>query len=155
MNKIDISFQKSTKTKSQRFWQFFWLTFLVASLAYAWYSFYVPSNKVVWVNDISEAQALAKDSNKNMMLFFTGKWCVPCRIVKREVFADNNIAKSINSKIVPVMIDVDDPKAKELVKRYQVKVTPMIIFINREGEVRDYTLGKIGKTKLLEMLNNF
>lgn len=155
MNKIDNSFQKSTKTKSQRFWQFFWLTFLVVSLAYAWYSFYVPSNDVVWADDMAEAQVLAKDSDKNMMLFFTGEWCVPCRIVKREVFADNNVAKSINSKIVPVMIDVDDPNAKEIVKRYQAGVTPIIIFTDHQGEVLDYAVGKIGKTKFLEMLNNF
>lgn len=149
------SFKKSAKTKFQRFWQFFWLTFLVVSLAYAWYSFYVPSNDVVWANDMDEAQVLAKDSNKNMMLFFTGEWCVPCRIVKREVFADNNVAKSINAKIVPVMIDVDDPNTKDIVKRYQAGVTPIIIFTDPRGEVLDYSVGKIEKIKFIEMLNNF
>jgi protein disulfide-isomerase len=28
----------------------FWLTFLVASLGYAWYSFYAPSNRIAWAD---------------------------------------------------------------------------------------------------------
>lgn len=154
MNKIDKSIQKSTKSKSKRYSQFFWLTFLVVSLSYAWYSFYVPPNDVVWADNMVEAQELAKDSDKNLMLFFTGAWCVPCRVMKREIFADSDVAKSINATIVPVIIDVDSPDAKEIVERYQAGVTPLVIFTDYEGEVLDYAVGKIGKTKFLEMLNN-
>jgi protein disulfide-isomerase len=151
---LSASSPKVVKTKSHPFWQWFWLTFLVVSLAYAWYSFYVPSNDVVWADNMVQAQELAIDSGKNMMLFFTGEWCVPCRIMKREVFADEHVMKAINSKIVPVMIDVDDPNMEEIVKRYQAGVTPITIFTNQQGEVLDYAVGKIGKTKFLEMLEN-
>lgn len=145
---------KKVKTKSHPFWQWFWLTFLVGSLAYAWYSFYVPSNDVVWADDVASAQELANDSGKNMLLFFTGKWCVPCRIMKREVFADKEVMKVINSQVVPVMINIDDPKAEEVVKHYQVGGTPVLIFTDPQGKVIDYAVGKIGKTEFLEMLGN-
>lgn len=161
MNKIDdpqenssTNHSKVNKTKSHPFWRGFWLTFLVASLAYAWYSYYVPSNDMVWVDNIVSAQELANSSNKNIMLFFTGVWCVPCRIMKREVFADKKVMKAINSKVVPVLIDIDDPDAEELVKQYQVHATPITIFTDPQGNVLDYTVGKIGKTKFLEMLEN-
>lgn len=142
------------KTKSHPFWRWFWLTFLVVSLAYAWYSFYVPSNEVNWANDVVSARELANKSDKNMLLFFTGKWCVPCRIMKREVFADKEVMKAINSQIIPVMIDIDDPNAAEIVKHYNVGGTPITIFTNPQGKVLDYAVGKIGKTKFLEMLKN-
>jgi len=145
---------KMVRTKTHRFWQWFWLTFLVVSLAYAWYSFYVPSNDVAWVGDIVPARELANDSGKNMLLFFTGEWCVPCRIMKREVFADKEVMKAINSQLVPVMIDVDDPNAEELVKHYKVGGTPITIFTDPQGKVLDYAVGKIGKEKFLEMLEN-
>ncbi|NNL16151.1 MAG: DUF255 domain-containing protein, partial [Flavobacteriaceae bacterium] len=115
---------KHVKTKSHPFWQWFWLTFLVASLAYAWYSFYVPSNDVVWADNMVQARKIANDSDKNMLLFFTGKWCVPCRIMKREVFADGDVMKAINAQVVPIMISVDDPNAEELVKQYNIGGTP-------------------------------
>jgi len=154
MNKIDNSVKKNTKNKSHPFWRWFWLTFLVVSLAYAWYSFYAPSNDIKWANDITSVQKLTTDSGKNTLLFFTGRWCSPCRIMKREVFADNEVEKIINSQFIPVMIDIDNPNTKEIVKHYKVGATPTTIIIDSKGKVLDYKVGKIGKKKFLEMLSD-
>ena len=126
----------------------------MASLVYAWYSFYVPTNDVDWAANMVSARELANDYDKNMLLFFTGEWCSPCRIMKREVFADKEVMKAINSHVVPVMIDVDDPNAADLLKQYNVGGTPITIFTDPQGNVLDYAVGKIGKTKFLEMLEN-
>lgn len=143
---------KIKNPKSKPFWKLFWLTFLVVSLAYAWYSFYVPSNDVAWANNMISARELADKSDKNMLLFFTGKWCVPCRIMKREVFADKEVMKAINTQVIPVMIDIDAPKMKEFVEYYKIGTTPITIFTDSKGNVLDYAVGKIGKPKFLEML---
>jgi protein disulfide-isomerase len=83
MKKIDNPLANSStnstkviKTKSHPFWRWFWLTFLVVSLAYAWYSFYVPSNDLVWTDNVVSAQKLAISSDKNILVFLTGEWCV-------------------------------------------------------------------------------
>jgi len=145
---------KFTKTKPHPFWKLFWLTFLVVSLWYAWYSFYAPSNDITWTNDIESAQKLANNSDKNIVVFFTADWCSPCRIMKRKVFADNQVMKAINSKVVSVEINIDDPNSEALVKQYNIGATPTTIFINPEGKVMDYAVGKVEKTKFLEMLEN-
>ena len=157
MNKTDNQSDHSPakkKVKSHPFWRWFWLAFLFASLAYAWYSFYVPSNEVNWAEDMISAREMSEDSGKNILVFFTGEWCVPCRIMKREVFADEEVMKAINSQVVPIMIDVDDPNAQELVKHYQVGATPLTIFTDHQGMVLDYAVGKVDKAKFLEMLGN-
>ena len=141
-------------TKSKRFSQIFWLSFLFASLAYAWYSFYVPSNDIEWAEDMNEAEMLAESSDKNLMLFFTGTWCVPCKVMKRQVFADKQVASAVNAKVVPVIIDVDDPKSKEIVERYKAGVTPITLFIDGNGDVLDYGVGKMEKEAFMEMLND-
>lgn len=142
------------KAKSHPFWSWFWLTFLAVSLAYAFYSFYVPSNDIAWASDMDEVQKIATESDKNIMLFFTGRWCVPCRIMKREVFADQEVTKAINSHIVPVMIDVDDPQVKDIVSHYNAGTTPITVFTNHQGEVLNYAVGKIGKAQFLDMLDD-
>ncbi|MEM7162643.1 MAG: thioredoxin fold domain-containing protein [Bacteroidota bacterium] len=142
------------KSKSHPFWRWFWLSFLVLSLAYAWYSFYVPSNQVVWADNRETAQKMALESGKNQMYFFTGDWCVPCRIMKREIFADQEAMKVINSQIVPLMIDVDDPNAKDLIQQYNIGATPITLFTNPHGEVLDYAVGKISKEEFLDMIAN-
>ncbi len=141
-------------TKLKRFSQIFWLSFLFASLAYAWYSFYVPSNDIKWAEDMNEAELLAESTDKNLMLFFTGTWCVPCKVMKRQVFADKQVASAVNSKVVPVIIDVDDPKSKEIVERYKAGVTPITLFIDGNGDVLDYGVGKMEKEAFMEMLND-
>ncbi|MGJ8696453.1 MAG: thioredoxin family protein [Verrucomicrobiaceae bacterium] len=143
----------SSLRKSNPFWRWFWLTFLVVSLGYAWYSFYVPSNEIAWADDVPTAQQLATESDKKVMMFFTAEWCVPCRIMKREVFADEEAMKEINAKVVPVMVYADDSGARELVDRYHVRGTPITIFTNPQGEVLDYAVGQVGKEEFLGMLD--
>ncbi len=150
--KVNVLKNKNQQKKSKPFWQWFWLTFLVGSLGYAWYSFYVPPNKVDWATNIVSARELAKKSDKNMLLFFTGEWCVSCRIMKREVFADDEVMQAVNSELVAVMIDVDDPNAQELIAHYKIGGTPITIFTDAEGTVLNYAVGKIDKTQFLEML---
>ncbi|SDW33843.1 protein disulfide-isomerase [Lutibacter oricola] len=154
LKNYQIMKQNKSKKKSHPFWSFFWLTFLVVSLWYAWYSFYVPTNNVVWSNDIVASKELAKNSNKNVLIFFTGKWCSPCRIMKREVFADTKIMKAIQYKVIPVEVDMDDPNFEKLIKQYNISTTPTTIIIDPNGKVINYAVGKVGKTKFLEMVLN-
>ena len=155
MKKADTSSQNFAKKKSNPFSKFFWLSFLVMSLAYAWYSFYAPSNKVNWVDNITSMEELMNtSSNNNTLLFFTGKWCSPCQIMKREVFADEEVEKIINSKVRPITIDIDNPNTSEIVNYYKIGATPTTIVVDSKGEVLDYAVGKINKKKFLEMLSN-
>lgn len=137
---------------AQRFWRVFWLGFLVISLGYAWYSFYVPSNDVDWADDLASAHEGAAQSGKPVLLFFTANWCVPCRIMKREVFADPEVERALRAAVIPVIIHRGEPGADEVFARYEVGGTPVTIFTDSEGQVLDYAVGGIGKTQFLEML---
>ena len=108
---------------------------LVVSLGYAWYCFYVPSNNVAWAKDYTSAQQQAAQSGKPIILFFTGKWCVPCRIMKRNVWADEQVTASVNAGFIPVTIDVDDPNAAAALSRYRVGATPTTIITDPQGKV--------------------
>jgi protein disulfide-isomerase len=154
MNKADKSSQKIDKKKSHPFWRWFWLTFLVVSLAYAWYSFYAPSNEIEWVSNITSPQELSKYPNKNTLIFFTGKWCSPCRIMKREIFTDNEVEKIINSQFTPLLIDIDKPSTKELVNYYNIVETPTTIILDPQGQVLHFVVGKIEKKQFLDLLKN-
>ncbi len=133
-------------------WRCFWLTFLVVSLAYAWYCFYVPSNGVAWAGNYTVAQQQAVQDDKPMILFFTGKWCVPCRIMKRNVWADEQVTATVNAAFIPVTIDVDDPHATEAIRHYSVGATPTTIVTDPQGNVLQQKQGGMDKTEFLELL---
>ncbi|MFK7757224.1 MAG: thioredoxin family protein [Flavobacteriales bacterium] len=155
MTQNENSFKKNSRINPLPFKQIFWLSFLVISLAYAWYSFYVPSDDIDWVNDVTSMKDLTNNSDKNTLVFITGKWCSPCRIMKREVFSDQEVEKIINSQFIPVMIDIDNIITKDIIQHYKVRATPTTIIINSHGEVLYLFAGKIEKKRFLEILSEF
>jgi thioredoxin 1 len=133
-------------------WRWFWRVTLVVSLGCAWYCFYVPANNIAWAHNYTSAQQQAAQSGKPIILFFTGKWCVPCRIMKRNVWADQQVAASVNSGFIVVTIDVDDPDAATARSRYRVGATPTTIITDPQGKVLFQAEGGMGKTDFLELL---
>jgi thioredoxin 1 len=133
-------------------WRWFWRVNLVVSLGLAWYCFYVPSNNIAWADSYASAQQQAADSGKPIILFFTGEWCVPCRIMKRNVWADQQVAALVNAGFIPVTIDMDNPGAVETAKRYRVGSTPNTVITDPEGNVLQQKGGGMAKTDFLELL---
>ncbi|HCN24662.1 MAG TPA: thiol:disulfide interchange protein, partial [Candidatus Marinimicrobia bacterium] len=82
----------------------------------------------------------------------TGKWCVPCRIMKRNVWADEQVTESVNAAFIPVTIDVDDPDAAAALSRYGVGATPNTIITDPQGNVLQQKEGGMGKADFLELL---
>jgi thioredoxin 1 len=134
------------------FWRWFWIATLVASLPYAWYCFYVPANNIAWAADYTSAQQQSTQTGKPVILFFTGKWCVPCRIMKRTVWADEQVTALVNKSFIPVTIDVDDSESGTVRSRYSVGVTPSTIITDQNGIVLQHKVGGVGKADFLEML---
>jgi protein disulfide-isomerase len=88
-----------------------------------------------------------------MILFFTAKWCVPCRIMKRTVWADGKVEATVNAGFIPVLIDVDDPAAAAAaLERYGVGATPTTIITDPQGNVVQRVEGGIGKSDFLKLL---
>lgn len=149
---LDHSESLPARKKFFHFWRCFWLTFLVVSLAAAWYCFYAPSNDIAWADSFPSALQQAADSDRAVILYFTGTWCVPCRIMKREVWADEQVTALVNDGFVPVMIDVDQPESEAVMKRYQVTGPPVTIVTDAQGEVLTWRTGGMGKSEFLEMI---
>ena len=141
------------RKKRRLVWRAFWLTFLVGSLAFAWYSFYVPSNNVAWAKSYTAAQQDAADSGKPVILFFTGEWCVPCRMMKRQVWADEEVTATVNAQFIPVAVYVDDPENAALMAQYNIVGPPVTIVTDSEGNALRWRAGGMGKTEFLELLS--
>ena len=142
----------SSRRSSRLFWRIFWLAFLVISLAYAWYCFYAPSNNVRWSQGYTEAQELSVQTDKPIILFFTATWCSPCRIMKRNVWADEQVATEVNERFIPVMLYADDPNATDVFNRYSVNGTPVTVITDSQGNVLDWVSGNVAKEDFLKFI---
>jgi len=66
----------------------------------------------VWHEDYSEAEATARESDKVLLLFFTGSdWCIWCQKLEREAFRETALSGSLASDAVPLRIDFPQSRA--------------------------------------------
>ena len=72
--------------------------------------------------------------------------------MKREVFADDEVAEVIEQGFISLSIESGDPGARELMTRYGVRVTPTTVVVDAQGEVLREEGGKLGKADFLSLL---
>ena len=148
--------EKATKNSQKpwfHFWRCFWLIFLLGSLGYAWYCFYVPPNEIAWAKDYDSAREQSVESGKPIVLYFTATWCVPCRIMKRQVWADEQVRKKVNSGFIPVAIDIGSPENTDLMTAYKVSGAPVTIVCDSQGNALNWRAGGTTKADFLKLLD--
>ena len=59
---------------------------------------------------------------------------------------------AINAPVVPVMLHSGEPGTDAVFERYRVGGTPVTIFTDPARTVLDDEVGRMGKTRFLEML---
>jgi len=122
-----------------------------------------------WKYDFEEAQALAKEKDQNIVLFFTGSdWCPPCIKLERKVLSKPEFKEFADKNFV--WVKADFPKRKKnrlskiqreknnaLAKRFNRKqVFPVILMIDKEGNVLGATgYRKMSAQRYINLLTTF
>ena len=94
---------------------------------------------VQW-NDYSEEilkQAAAQ--GKPVIIDFYADWCVPCREFEELTFHDSEVVAQAKDEFIMIKVDVTtggNTLHEKLLKRYDVKGVPTIIFLDPKGEER-------------------
>jgi thiol-disulfide isomerase/thioredoxin len=88
------------------------LIFLVGSLLADEYVFVpLPADRegarVEWIKDIGEAHRLAREADKPILVYFTAKWCGPCRLLDQTTFVDPEVHR-LFSGFVCLKVDIDE-----------------------------------------------
>lgn len=94
-----------------------------------------PKAHVAWEPYSSAALTQAAQRHQPVVVGFSAKWCVPCRIMERTVFGDPRVVGKLK-RFVVMKADLthsDSPEAKALTERYEVRGVPTIVFLDRDG----------------------
>ena len=103
----------------------------------------VPSYKIV------DGRIMPVDG-KPMIVDFSATWCPPCRQLK-PIF--EKLAEDFRGRITFVTIDVDENP--ELAQAYGVVNIPMMIFLNKDGQVQNTIVGFQDRGQLLAAINTY
>ena len=103
-----------------------------------------------WMTDYDKAVAKAQESNKPILINFTGSdWCGWCIRLKEEVFSKPQFKSFAAEQII--LLEVDFPRRKslptsekkknqELSQKYNIQGFPTLIILSPEGQ----QIGKMG-----------
>jgi len=101
------------------------------------------AQKIEWHTDFEKAIKIAKESNKKLLLDFTGSdWCGFCIKLRHDVFEDPQFKKWAHDKLV--LVELDFPRKKTLPAElkeqneklkgtFMVRGFPSLFFITPEG----------------------
>ena len=84
----------------------------------------------------SDAQiAAAHQQSKPVIIDFTADWCVNCKVIEKEVFADPSVVPQLTNFVTlqSDMTDWSSPKNAALQQKFNVVSLPAIVFLDKNG----------------------
>lgn len=86
-------------------------------------------------NDFDEAYEASRKSKKPLFLYFSAKWCIPCKKIKSVVLKDENIIKALD-RFEVVYLDctsADSKSARLKESRFKSHSMPFFAFFDTKG----------------------
>jgi protein disulfide-isomerase len=107
-------------------------------------SFNLFAGESLWFEDIEKARAVARETNKLMLLDFSGSdWCIWCKRLKKEVFSKSAFQAYAKDNLVLVNLDFPQFSAQsdavkkqnqQLAQTYRIRGFPTVILLSSEGK---------------------
>ncbi|MGK7370571.1 MAG: thioredoxin family protein [Candidatus Halalkalibacterium sp. M3_1C_030] len=122
---------------------FLYLLPLFALAAFSFYEGQKPE-EITWYS-MQEAQELATENDKKVLVYAEAVWCTYCKKMEKEVFPRQEVIDSISRYYYPVRVDIESDKklifndqtltGSQFAQKYRVRGTPTFFFIDKKGEI--------------------
>jgi thiol:disulfide interchange protein DsbD len=121
-----------------------WLKTIVGTICLVFSSFWVTSwavqgPGVSWNTYSEQLLQDAVTQNKPVIIDFYAEWCTPCREFEEIVFHHPDVVRQGKEDLIMVKVDVTqggNPFHEQLLKQYDVKGVPTIVFLDAMGAER-------------------
>ncbi|WP_233556888.1 thioredoxin domain-containing protein [Odoribacter sp. AF15-53] len=105
---------------------------------------------VMFQGSYEEALRKAKEEKKDLFVDFYADWCGPCKAMATRIFTLPEVGDYFNAHFVCVQVNVEAKENGEVVKKYDVKALPTMVFVSREGKEMRRVQGAMEAAGLLK-----
>lgn len=93
---------------------------------------------IQWTAYSPAATGVADNPGRPMLVEFTADWCINCKVLEQTVYSSHSVAQLVKDHhVLPLKVDLTrpDPKAEELLSRYDGHALPFAVVTNVRGDV--------------------
>lgn len=107
--------------------------------------------------DFAESEQLmplldkAKEESKLVFVDFYTDWCLPCRLMEKDVFMDRELGDFFNKNFINYKVDAEKGNGVNLAQIFNVKAYPTLLFLNEKGQVLERKEGAAYHSELKAM----
>lgn len=98
--------------------------------------------RLTWQHDLRTSLSMAKRSQKLVLVDVYTSWCGWCKRLDRDVYANPNIARFVDSQFVPVKINAEDNgEGAAFAKKLEIRGYPCTVVLDSDGHVKGLFYG--------------
>lgn len=115
------------------------------------------NSKPKFAFDFAESEQLmplldkAKEESKLVFVDFYTDWCLPCRLMEKDVFMDRELGAFFNKNFINYKVDAEKGNGVNLAQIFNVKAYPTLLFLNEKGQVLERKEGAAYHSELKAM----
>jgi len=84
---------------------------------------------------LSEVVDMAKKDDKLIFLDVYTDWCLPCKMMDKDVFTDKKLGAFINEHFVSAKVNAEKGSGPIIADLYKVPGYPTLLFLDKDGKV--------------------
>ena len=93
----------------------------------------------------------AKKESKLVFVDFYTDWCLPCKLMEKDVFMNKELGAFFNKNFINFKVDAEKGNGVNLAQIFSIKAYPTLLFLNEKGQVLERKEGAAYHTELKAM----
>ena len=107
--------------------------------------------RIPWLQNLQEAQQIARQEQRLLLIHFYSDTCPPCRRLEQVVFPNPEVYRAMSMNYVPVKINGE--RARDIARQFQVDRWPTDVIADAQGRVLYKTVSPQDPARYAQLLN--
>jgi protein disulfide-isomerase len=106
---------------------------------------------IPWLYSLPEAQQIAQQEQRLLLIHFFSDTCPPCRRLEQVVFPNQDVYRAMAMNYIPVKINGE--RARDIARQFQVDRWPTDVIADAQGRVLYKTVSPQDPARYVQLLN--